>query len=231
MVREFIGAYSQRGLVIVISDFLDDGGCERALQYLADFGHELMLLQIWAEEDRTPPWTGELELRDAETGRRPASWISTSAARRRYTRSAFDEYCAGIETMAMRSGGRYAGVATSQIPGERALRRSGARAGHRMNWGRPMYLLNLIPGAVLRQCSARWPQSRWRCICWTVRGAGRWFRRCASGWRRTSRRVAARRRRIQQPWSLVLQLVGMALLLLAVAQLRWARRPPRAATT
>src|SRR5579864_2448261 len=33
--------------------------------------------------------------------------------------------------------------------------------------------------------------------------------------------VVARRRRIQQPWSLVLQLVSMALLLLALAQLRF----------
>src|SRR5271165_3699323 len=41
VVREFIGAYSQRGLVIIISDFLDDKDCERALQYLADYGHEL----------------------------------------------------------------------------------------------------------------------------------------------------------------------------------------------
>src|SRR2546423_2809056 len=32
--------------------------------------------------------------------------------------------------------------------------------------------------------------------------------------------VAARRRRIQQPWSLLLQLVSMALLILAIAQLR-----------
>src|SRR5215475_16000813 len=32
--------------------------------------------------------------------------------------------------------------------------------------------------------------------------------------------VAARRRRIQQPWSLLLQLASMALLLLAIAQLR-----------
>ena len=112
MVRDFIGAYSQRGLVIVISDFLDDNGCERALQYLADFGHELMLLQIWAEEDRTPPWTGELELRDAETGA-ALKLDFDEAARARYTR-AFDEYCSGIETMAMRSGGRYAGIATSQ---------------------------------------------------------------------------------------------------------------------
>ena len=111
-VREFIGTYSQRGLVIVISDFLDDSGCERALQYLTDFGHELMLLQIWADEDRTPPWTGELELRDAETGA-ALKLDFDDDARDRYTR-AFDEYSAGFQTMAMRSGGRYAGVATSQ---------------------------------------------------------------------------------------------------------------------
>jgi uncharacterized protein (DUF58 family) len=112
VVREFIGSYSQRGLVIVISDFLDDRGCERALQYLTDFGHELMLLQIWADEDRTPPWVGELELREAETGA-GVKLDFAEAARRRYTQ-AFDEYCAGIQTMAMRSNGRYAGIATSQ---------------------------------------------------------------------------------------------------------------------
>ncbi|HXB67438.1 MAG TPA: DUF58 domain-containing protein [Candidatus Acidoferrales bacterium] len=112
VVRDFIGSYSQRGLVIVISDFLDDNGCERALQYLTDFGHELMLLQIWAEEDRTPPWVGELELRDAETGAGVKLDFDQSA-RERYTR-AFDEYCAGIQTMAVRSNGRYAGIATSQ---------------------------------------------------------------------------------------------------------------------
>jgi uncharacterized protein (DUF58 family) len=112
VVRDFIGSYSQRGLVIVISDFLDDRGCERALQYLADFGHELMLLQIWSDEDRTPPWVGELELRDAETGE-GLKLDFDEQARERYTR-AFDEYAASIQTMAYRSGGRYAGIATSQ---------------------------------------------------------------------------------------------------------------------
>jgi len=112
VVREFIGAYSQRGLLIVISDFLDDAGCERGLQYLADFGHELMLLQLWAEEDRNPPWTGELELHDAESGVSRKLDFDDDA-RRRYT-LAFDEYSAGIQTMAVRSGGRYAGISTVQ---------------------------------------------------------------------------------------------------------------------
>ena len=112
MVREFITAYSQRGLVVVISDFLDDGGCERALQHLVDFGHELLLLQVWADEDRTPPWVGELELHDAETGE-ALKLDFDEAARQRY-KSAFDEYSATIQSMALRSGGRYAGIATSQ---------------------------------------------------------------------------------------------------------------------
>src|ERR1041385_6577865 len=112
VTREFIGAYSQRGLIIIISDFLDDNGCERALQYLTDFGHELMLVQVSTDEDRTPPWTGELELRDAETGA-GLKLDFDDDARRRYTQS-FDEYCSVIQTLAMRSGGRYAGVSVSQ---------------------------------------------------------------------------------------------------------------------
>jgi uncharacterized protein (DUF58 family) len=108
-IREFICDYPQRGLVIVVSDFLDDNGCERALQYLSDFGHELMLLQLWTDEDRTPPWSGELEIHDAETGAE-LQLNFDDVARARYTR-AFDAYCSGIEAMAIRSGGRYAGAA------------------------------------------------------------------------------------------------------------------------
>ena len=112
VIREFIGTYSQRGLLVILSDFLDDRGCERALQYLTDYGHELMLVQIWDEEDRVPPWTGELELKDAETGS-GMKLDFDEQARRRYT-YAFDEYADAIQKMALRSGGRYAGVATSQ---------------------------------------------------------------------------------------------------------------------
>ena len=112
VLREFLTRYPQRGLVIVISDFLDDQGCERALQFLADFGHELMLLQIWSDEDRTPPWDGELELEDAETGGRLKVQFDQSA-RARYT-EAFDEYAAAIRKLALRNSGRYAGVSTAQ---------------------------------------------------------------------------------------------------------------------
>src|SRR5688500_7628573 len=70
IARQFASTYPQRGLAIVISDFLDDSGAERPLQYLADFGHELFLVQLWSPEDREPYWDGEMELVDAETGDR-----------------------------------------------------------------------------------------------------------------------------------------------------------------
>lgn len=111
VVREFISSYTQRGLLIVISDFLDEQGCEKPLQYLADFGHEMLLIQVWSEEDRTPPWVGELELLDAESDAHLKLQFD-APARERYTR-AFDEYAASIRQLAIRNGGRYVGVSTA----------------------------------------------------------------------------------------------------------------------
>lgn len=111
VVRELMSARPQRGLLIILSDFLDDGGCEKALQYLADFGHELSLVQLWREEDRQPPWTGELELVDAESGK-VARIECDEASRAAYTR-AFDEFSSALQQLALRNGGRYVSVSTS----------------------------------------------------------------------------------------------------------------------
>ena len=95
----------------MISDFLDDQGCERPLQYLADFGHELMLMQVWAEEDRTPPEKANWSLGRSETGDVLKLGLSNET-RREYT-SAFDAYSGEIRRLAQRNGGRYAGLPSS----------------------------------------------------------------------------------------------------------------------
>ncbi|HEV2201530.1 MAG TPA: DUF58 domain-containing protein [Bryobacteraceae bacterium] len=118
VVREFISRYPQRGVTFVISDFLDDADCEKPLQYLADFGHELILIQLWSEADREPPWDGELELEDAETGRRVELPFGTDV-RTKYT-GAFDEYSAHLRGVALRNGGRYVGLSTA-VPIEEAI--------------------------------------------------------------------------------------------------------------
>lgn len=111
VVRQFVSSYPQRGLLIVVSDFLDDRDCQKPLEYLADFGHELLLVHVWAEEDRTPPWEGELELIDAETGARLELEFDADA-RERYT-AGFDAYRDALRKLALRHGGRFASLPTS----------------------------------------------------------------------------------------------------------------------
>jgi uncharacterized protein (DUF58 family) len=118
IARQFISEYPQRGLVIVISDFLDDTDVERPLQYLADFGHELLLVQVWADEDREPPWDGELDLEDAETGQHLELSFDRDA-RALYT-AGFDEHAEHLRRVALRNSGRYVGLSTS-VPVEEAI--------------------------------------------------------------------------------------------------------------
>jgi uncharacterized protein (DUF58 family) len=111
VTREFLSRYPQRGVTFVISDFLDDNDPEKPLQYLADFGHEIILVQIWSDADREPPWDGELELEDAESGR-VLQLPFGSDARATYTQ-AFDQYSARLRNVALRNGGRYVGLSTA----------------------------------------------------------------------------------------------------------------------
>src|SRR5690242_11572851 len=129
LTRQFVADYPQRGLIVLLSDFLDDNDCEKPIQYLADFGHEITLVHVWADEDREPPWDGELELEDAETGQRVELAFDRDA-RAQYT-AAFDHHADAVRNIAERNGGRYVGVPTS-LPVEQAifgpLVRSGAVA-------------------------------------------------------------------------------------------------------
>ncbi|MBV9156124.1 MAG: DUF58 domain-containing protein [Acidobacteriaceae bacterium] len=110
IAREYLGAYPQRGLTIIISDFLDDSDCLHPLQYMADFGHELLLIQLWGEEDRHPSGQGELELIDSESGARLKIALDDQA-RQTYSES-FDTYTEELKKLAVRNGGRYAGLST-----------------------------------------------------------------------------------------------------------------------
>jgi uncharacterized protein (DUF58 family) len=111
VARQFLSNYMQRGLLILISDFLDDADCRKPLEYLADFGHELLLVQVWANEDRVPDWSGEMDLVDAETGSR-LELNCDEKVRGSYT-AAFDAYSKAIETVALRNGGRFVSLPTN----------------------------------------------------------------------------------------------------------------------
>ncbi|MBM3759347.1 MAG: DUF58 domain-containing protein [Acidobacteria bacterium] len=111
VVREFLGGGRQKGLIIVISDFLGEEDWMRPLQYLADYGHELTLIQVWNDEDRTPAAEGDLEITEVESGKQVKLTFDTSA-RQQYT-DAFDVYAEELRRLALRNQGRYSGLPTS----------------------------------------------------------------------------------------------------------------------
>lgn len=124
VVRTFLNEYPQRGLVIILSDFLDDTGADKALQHLADYGNELMLIQLWTDDDRSPSWTGECDLVEAESGARLHIHVDADA-RRQYT-EAFDHFSESVKRLALRNSGKYAGLPTS-LPIDEAIFGSLAR--------------------------------------------------------------------------------------------------------
>lgn len=116
--RQFLDRYPQRGLVILISDFLTTGDPLKALQYIADYGHELVLIQLWGEEDRYPSIEGDVEFVNAETGEELR--LSVDEKSKAQHREAFDAYGTSLERLALRNKGRYAGLST-RVPIEEAM--------------------------------------------------------------------------------------------------------------
>jgi uncharacterized protein (DUF58 family) len=119
VVRRFLSIDPARGLAVILSDFLDAAeGVERPLQHLADYGHELLLVHLGGLDDRTPPWRGELELVDAESGDTRLMDLDRQAVAS--YEHAYDQFCYDLQYLALRNRGRYVPLVTD-LPVEDAM--------------------------------------------------------------------------------------------------------------
>jgi uncharacterized protein (DUF58 family) len=86
-LRVFAGARRRRGLVVVVSDFLDGGAWDRPLRSLAT-AHDVVAAVVHDPRERSLPDVGVVRFVDAETGR--ARWVDTAskAVRRRFAEGA-----------------------------------------------------------------------------------------------------------------------------------------------
>jgi len=119
-VKGFLGAFASRGIVILISDFFDEKGCERAVEMLRSAGHDFVLLQVHSAEEQRPSAAGELILEDVETHAQRTVQCSpdnTALYERRFL-----EFSARLRQLAVRNGGRYARAVTSIAYQEFVLR-------------------------------------------------------------------------------------------------------------
>jgi len=66
--RQFALRHGQRGVVVLLSDFLDKSGYEAALRYLAGRHYDLYAIQVLSPQEIEPDLLGDLRLRDLEDG-------------------------------------------------------------------------------------------------------------------------------------------------------------------
>jgi len=93
--RGFFGATRGRGLVVVLSDFLDRGGFDAAFQVIRRFRHEVFAVHVVSPEEREPDIGDEVVLVDAEEGAATETRISADLLAA--YRAAFARYCGEIE--------------------------------------------------------------------------------------------------------------------------------------
>jgi uncharacterized protein (DUF58 family) len=118
-VHEFASRPARPGLAVVISDFLDPGGCERPLALLAARGHEVMAVHVVSTADRADAWdVSEVDLEDAETGERRRLDVTPRLVAA-YAR-AWAEWDAGIAAACTKSRAGYV-KADVDVPFERTV--------------------------------------------------------------------------------------------------------------
>lgn len=66
--KQFAARSRPRGVVVVISDFLDAGGVEPGLRVLASRGHDVFAVHVGAQQDRQIDALGAVRFVDAESG-------------------------------------------------------------------------------------------------------------------------------------------------------------------
>ncbi len=86
-LRALERAHLRRGLIVVVSDFLDDGDWGMHLRRLA-YAHDVLAVQIVDPRESELPAVGMVTLVDAETGREITVQSNSKVLRERYARAA-----------------------------------------------------------------------------------------------------------------------------------------------
>jgi uncharacterized protein (DUF58 family) len=104
-LRSYFGGRRPRGLVVLLSDFLDADGFVPAANFLRQFRHEVFAMQVLAPQEVRPELPEDVVLVDAETG--AADTVHVTPALIAAYREAQDAHCREIEAVCRRGGWTY----------------------------------------------------------------------------------------------------------------------------
>ncbi len=111
-IRDFVNRNSQSGVVILITDFLDEQGVEESLKYFFMRNYEVYCIHVLSPQERKPEVGGHLELIDAETGE-PQEISVTETLVKHYEKT-LETFCASIRDWTISRGMTYLPAQTDE---------------------------------------------------------------------------------------------------------------------
>ncbi|MCB2154823.1 DUF58 domain-containing protein [bacterium] len=108
--RDFVLQNRQQGIVVLISDFLDERGYDEALKHFFMRNYDVYCIQVLSPEEREPTVVGHLELVDAETGERQE--VTASEALLKQYRATVENFCGGLRDWCTSRGMTYLATTT-----------------------------------------------------------------------------------------------------------------------
>jgi uncharacterized protein (DUF58 family) len=107
-----------KGVVVLVSDFMDKGGYEEALRYLVARQMDVYALQILSQEEIEPDVVGDLKLIDVEDA--DEAEVTVSAPLLRRYKENLSSFRAGLAEFCARRGVSYL-FTSNQVPFERLI--------------------------------------------------------------------------------------------------------------
>jgi hypothetical protein len=109
--RRFAIRHPQRGVVLVLSDFMDKGGYEAGLRYLIGRHYDLYVIQMLSPEEIEPNLQGDLRLRDVEDS--DIAEVTVSRALINRYKQNLNAYCGQLREFCTRRGVTYMFTSTA----------------------------------------------------------------------------------------------------------------------
>lgn len=104
-LRSYFGARRTRGLVLLLSDFMDRNGFAPSANWLRQFRHEVVALQVLSPQEIAPRLPEDVVVVDAESG--AADTLHVTPALLAAYATALQEHCGEIEAQCRRHGWSY----------------------------------------------------------------------------------------------------------------------------
>jgi uncharacterized protein (DUF58 family) len=116
--REFAIRHAGKGVVVVISDFLDKRGYQEALRYLLARNMDIYVVHVLAQEEVSPELVGDLRLVDAEDG--DVAEITVSAPLLKRYKDTLNAFVGGLKEWCTSRGITYI-FTTNQYPFDKLI--------------------------------------------------------------------------------------------------------------